>query len=163
MEILWLAIVFYSIGLGIILYLRPAIMFHPDGSWKEFGYGTHKGPLNSHTMFPFWLFSLAWAFGSYALAATVIWRFMPAESMAVGALGLGSSLGSSLGSGSSSVLGMGTEIGVTRQNSDNDQEFIPRSEMMYVREAEFEAESEAEAEAERRGEQSGINVIQSAI
>ena len=71
MEILWLAIVIYSIGLGLLLHFRPAYMFHENGSWKEFGYQRDS----RHTLFPFWLFAIAWAFVSYVLAASVVWSF----------------------------------------------------------------------------------------
>jgi len=69
MEILWLAIVFYSIGLGLVLHFKPALMFNEDGAWKEFGY--QRSP--DRTMFPFWLFAVSWAFVSYAIAAAVTW------------------------------------------------------------------------------------------
>jgi hypothetical protein len=71
MEILWLAIVIYSIGLGVLLHFRPAFMFHENGSWKEFGYQRDS----RHTLFPFWLFAIAWAFVSYVLAASIVWSF----------------------------------------------------------------------------------------
>jgi hypothetical protein len=69
MEILWLAIVFYSLGLAAVLYWRPRTMFHGNGTWKEFGYQRDS----RHTIFPFWLFAIAWAFVSYAGAAAVTW------------------------------------------------------------------------------------------
>lgn len=62
---LWLAIVIYCIGLGILLYTRPSFMFMDNGAWKEFGY--QRGP--RYTIFPFWLFAIAWAVLSYTLAA----------------------------------------------------------------------------------------------
>lgn len=65
MEVLWLAIFLYSIGLGLVLHFRPALMFHANGSWKEFGYQRDS----RHTLFPFWLFAIAWALVSYAVAA----------------------------------------------------------------------------------------------
>ena len=71
MEILWLAIVFYSIGLGLVLQFRPSLMFHENGTWKEFGY--QRSAESRHTLFPFWLFSIVWAFASYVLAATITW------------------------------------------------------------------------------------------
>lgn len=74
MEILWLAIVFYSVGLAVVLHIRPALMFHENGTWKEFGY--HRD--SRHTMFPFWLFAVVWAFVSYALAAASSWTFLSA-------------------------------------------------------------------------------------
>ena len=67
METLWLAIVFYSIGLGIVLHFKPALMFNENGTWKEFGYQRAPGK----TLFPFWLFAISWAFLSYTLATSV--------------------------------------------------------------------------------------------
>jgi len=64
MELLWLAIVFYSIGLATILYLRPAVMFNENGTWKEFGYQRDS----RHTIFPVWLFIIVWAILSYVLS-----------------------------------------------------------------------------------------------
>jgi hypothetical protein len=72
MEILWLAIVFYSIGLALLLHFRPAMMFFENGTWKEFGYQRDA----RHTVFPFWLFAIVWAFVSYALAATLSWTWL---------------------------------------------------------------------------------------
>ena len=69
MEVLWLAILIYSIGMAIVLHYRPALMFHENGTWKEFGYQRDS----RHTIFPFWLFSIVWAFVSYAVAASVSW------------------------------------------------------------------------------------------
>jgi hypothetical protein len=68
MEIIWPAIVIYSIGLGLVLYLRPALMFNENGTWKEFGY--NRG--SRHTIFPFWLFSVVWALVAYALASFLV-------------------------------------------------------------------------------------------
>ena len=70
MEILWLAIVIYTVGLAAALHLRPALMFNENGTWKEFGYNRST----RHTLFPFWLFSIVWAFVSYAIAAAFTWR-----------------------------------------------------------------------------------------
>jgi len=71
MEILWLAIVLYSIGLGLVLHFKPALMFNENGTWKEFGYQRSS----RHTMIPFWLFAVTWAFMSYAIAAGISWVF----------------------------------------------------------------------------------------
>jgi|LauGreSuBDMM15SN_2_FD.fasta_scaffold392290_2 hypothetical protein len=73
MEILWLAIIFYSIGLGLILHFRPSLMFHENGTWKEFGYQRAEGAESRHTLFPVWLFAIAWAFVSYVIAAVIVW------------------------------------------------------------------------------------------
>ena len=136
MEILWLAIVFYSIGLGIVLYLRPSIMFHSDGTWKEFGY--QKGRLETHTWFPFWLFSLVWAFGSYALAASVVWRFLPVEGVVMGLVG--SQMRDGVG------VGVGDGVGFADQHQSS-------SERMFEREQEQEQEQEREEEQEREQEE----------
>jgi len=64
MEAIWLAIVIYSLGLGLVLYLRPAYMFNENGTWKEFGYKRDS----RHTLLPFWLFAIAWALLSYAIS-----------------------------------------------------------------------------------------------
>ena len=72
MEILWLAIILYSAGLALVLHFRPALMFNDDGTWKEFGY--QRSP--RHTLLPFWLFVVAWAFVSYAVAASLTWLFI---------------------------------------------------------------------------------------
>jgi len=72
MEILWLAIILYSAGLALVLHFRPALMFNDDGTWKEFGYQRSS----RHTLLPFWLFVVAWAFVSYAVAASLSWTFI---------------------------------------------------------------------------------------
>jgi len=80
MEILWLAIVFYSIGLGLVLHFRPSLMFHENGVWKEFGY--QRTSESRHTLFPFWLFAITWAFASYVLAAAITWSFSSPAALA---------------------------------------------------------------------------------
>ena len=73
MEILWLAIIFYSIGLGLVLHFRPSLMFNENGTWKEFGYQRAEGAESRHTLLPFWLFAITWAFVSYVIAAAIVW------------------------------------------------------------------------------------------
>jgi hypothetical protein len=82
MEILWLAIVFYSVGLAGVLYFRPGLMFNEDGTWKEFGYQRNA----RHTIFPFWLFAITWAFVSYALAAATRWMTVETAAVATAAV-----------------------------------------------------------------------------
>jgi hypothetical protein len=82
MEILWLAIVFYSVGLAGILYFRPSLMFNEDGTWKEFGYQRNA----RHTIFPFWLFAITWAFVSYALASATRWMSVETAAVATAAV-----------------------------------------------------------------------------
>jgi hypothetical protein len=67
MHVLFLALTIYLLGVTIVLYLRPALMFHPGGTWKEFS----LNPDPNHTWMPFWLFSILWAFVSYLVAAAL--------------------------------------------------------------------------------------------
>lgn len=65
MSVLWFAFGIYIVGVALVLFIRPALMFHAEnGSWKEFGLGRS----GYYTLFPFWMFTLVWAFVSYALA-----------------------------------------------------------------------------------------------
>jgi len=65
MSVLYFALGIYIAGVAIVLYLRPSVMFHPDnGTWKEFGLDN----TNRSTVFPFWMFTIVWAFMSYAIA-----------------------------------------------------------------------------------------------
>lgn len=54
--------VVYLVGVAVILYIRPASMFTPEGAWKEFGIGQRE---DRYTPFPFWMFCLVWAILSY--------------------------------------------------------------------------------------------------
>jgi len=58
----------YLVGVAAILVLRPAMMFTPDGNWKEFGIGKSE---DRYTPFPFWLFCLVWALAAYALVLLI--------------------------------------------------------------------------------------------
>ena len=65
MSVLWFAFGIYIVGVALTLFIRPALMFHAEnGTWKEFGLGRS----GYATLFPFWMFTLVWAFVSYALA-----------------------------------------------------------------------------------------------
>lgn len=109
MENLWLAILLYSVGLGLVLHFRPALMFNQNGSWKEFGYQRDS----RHTLFPFWLFSVTWAFVSYAIAAVIV-----ALSSAGGA-------GAGLGTAAATAA---TWISSSSQGNDSDEEEEVESE-----------------------------------
>jgi hypothetical protein len=87
MEILWLAIVFYSVGLAALLHFRPALMFNENGTWKEFGY--NRAPASRYTIFPVWLFAIAWAIVSYTVAAAIVW----AGRLSPSAVGMASTAG----------------------------------------------------------------------
>jgi hypothetical protein len=68
MQALLLSGLLYLSGIAIILWLRPALMFHPGGEWKEFGIG--RGG-DTHTWLPFWLFAIAWAMMSYIIVFAI--------------------------------------------------------------------------------------------
>ena len=55
-------------GIAVVLFFRPSLMFHRDGRWKEFGIGDIDGG----TVFPFWLFCIVWAAVSYIITHLVI-------------------------------------------------------------------------------------------
>ena len=72
MSILWIAFGLYIVGVGLVLYIRPKSMFHVEtGTWKEFGMSRSS----YYTLFPFWMFTLVWAFLSYALATVGMLAF----------------------------------------------------------------------------------------
>ncbi len=52
----------YLAAIAVILILKPAFMFRPDGTWKEFGIG--RNPKN-YTPLPLWLYSIVAAVVSY--------------------------------------------------------------------------------------------------
>ncbi|NBV77663.1 hypothetical protein EBR66_05885 [bacterium] len=63
MKLLLVAMLFYLLGIAIMLYIRPSYIFRKDGSWKEFGIGGEDA-----TPFPFWMFCIVWAVVSYGIA-----------------------------------------------------------------------------------------------
>ena len=65
MKVLLLSSLFYLIGIALVLYIKPNLMFHDNGNWKEFGINQDA----KHTWFPFWLFCIMWAFVSYGLSS----------------------------------------------------------------------------------------------
>ena len=56
MRVLLYSAVLYLLGIAVVLYLRPKLMFKDDGTWKEFGAANADS-----TYFPFWLFCVVWA------------------------------------------------------------------------------------------------------
>jgi hypothetical protein len=60
MRALLLSSVLYLMGIAIVLFLRPPLMFHQDGRWKEFGLRD-----DDSSVFPFWMFCLVWALISF--------------------------------------------------------------------------------------------------
>lgn len=59
--------ILYLLGIVVVLFLRPTVMFHPDGRWKEFDLQTETG-----TLFPVWLFCIVWAVVCYFLVSLVV-------------------------------------------------------------------------------------------
>ena len=58
----------YLVGVGLVLLAKPALMFSPDGDWKEFGIGQDQ---QRYTPFPFWLFCLVWALVAYFIIVSM--------------------------------------------------------------------------------------------
>jgi hypothetical protein len=58
----------YLFGVGLVLMIKPAYMFTPDGNWKEFGIGQD---CKRYTPFPFWMFCLLWALVCYLIVLCV--------------------------------------------------------------------------------------------
>jgi hypothetical protein len=65
MRALLFSMLLYLFGVALVLFFRPQFMFYKDGRWKEFGVG-YEGT----TVFPFWMFCIAWAVFSYAIGRT---------------------------------------------------------------------------------------------
>jgi hypothetical protein len=58
----------YLLGISIILFYRPELMFTEDGNWKEFGLGRNR---KQYTWLPFWLFAIMWAILSYIVVLVI--------------------------------------------------------------------------------------------
>lgn len=58
----------YLVGVSVLLYLKPELMFTKDGEWKEFGLGRNP---ERYTWLPFWLFTILWAILSYLIVLTL--------------------------------------------------------------------------------------------
>jgi hypothetical protein len=56
--------ILYLLGVAAVLFIKPNLMFTPDGQWKEFGIGQQE---DRYSPFPFWLFCFVWAIVSYIL------------------------------------------------------------------------------------------------
>jgi len=62
MKVLLYSAVLYLLGITIVLFIRPKIMFHHDGRWKEFGINGVDT-----TYLPFWFFCIVWAVVAYGI------------------------------------------------------------------------------------------------
>lgn len=78
MRTLLFSAILYLLGIAILLFLRPRLMFEEDGRWKEFGTSAPN-----HTAFPFWLFCILWAIVSYLVTLLAIGEY---SGKAVGAI-----------------------------------------------------------------------------
>jgi hypothetical protein len=58
----------YLAAIAVILLVKPAFMFRPDGSWKEFGIGRNP---KHYTPLPLWLYSILTALVSYFIVLLV--------------------------------------------------------------------------------------------
>jgi hypothetical protein len=67
MRVILFSVVVYLLGVAVVLFLRPRLMFQEDGRWKEFGLRDE-----ATTPFPFWLYCLVWAMISYFLTSVLI-------------------------------------------------------------------------------------------
>jgi len=76
---LLLAVLLYLLGVGVVLYIRPTLMFRPGGVWREFGLSDSE----HSTLFPFWMFALVWALLSYAIASCIILAIPPTEGIEI--------------------------------------------------------------------------------
>lgn len=63
----------YLLGISIILFYRPELMFTEDGNWKEFGLGRNR---KQYTWLPFWLFAIMWAILSYIIVLVIASHMM---------------------------------------------------------------------------------------
>lgn len=68
MTLLIYAGLLYLLGISVILYFKPELMFTKDGNWKEFGLGR---PTEFYTWMPFWLFAVGWSILSYAIILVI--------------------------------------------------------------------------------------------
>ena len=54
--------VLYLIAIAVVLVLKPAFMFRPNGTWKEFGIGRDS---KNYTPMPLWIYAIVSALVSY--------------------------------------------------------------------------------------------------
>ena len=60
--------VLYLIAMAVVLVLKPAFMFRPNGTWKEFGIG--RDPKN-YTPMPLWIYAIVSALVSYFIVMLI--------------------------------------------------------------------------------------------
>ena len=67
MKVLLISCFLYLLGMVVVLYFKPKLMFDDKGNWKEFGFVLN----NTHTWFPLWLFCILWSILSYAIISSI--------------------------------------------------------------------------------------------
>ncbi len=67
----------YLAAIAVVLLLKPAFMFRPDGTWKEFGIGRNA---KNYTPLPLWLYSIVAALVSYFVVLLISQVFGSARS-----------------------------------------------------------------------------------
>ena len=65
MKVLLISCLIYLIGVALVLYFKPTLMFDDKGNWKEFAFTQRE----KYTWFPFWLFCIIWAIISYFMTS----------------------------------------------------------------------------------------------
>jgi hypothetical protein len=70
MNVLWFAFGIYILGISVVVWTRPSLMFQ-GGTWKEFGL-SQKG---NSTIFPFWMFVVLWSIVSYIVGTLCVIGF----------------------------------------------------------------------------------------
>jgi hypothetical protein len=81
MNTLWFAFIIYILGMAVVLYVRPSLMFD-GGAWKEFGLTATN---NNTTIFPFWMFVILWSIASYVAGTLCVLGFSSLSTQGVDA------------------------------------------------------------------------------
>jgi hypothetical protein len=65
MRVILISCFIYLLGVVVLLYFKPSLMFDKEGMWKEFALTLNE----RYTWFPFWLFCILWAIISYSIVS----------------------------------------------------------------------------------------------
>ncbi len=76
MQVLLSAGLLYLIIIAATLFLKPALMFNDDGTWKEFGLGRDE---RFYTWMPFWLFAILLAIVCYLIVFLLVDTIMEGD------------------------------------------------------------------------------------
>jgi hypothetical protein len=78
-RVILLSCLLYLVGVVLVLYLKPTLMFDKSGTWKEFGFVKD----DKRTWFPFWLFCILWALISFFIVNFFFGESKPSSSIEV--------------------------------------------------------------------------------